>query len=143
MGGVQLGCKKTVIFSLKALGNQIKRHMDGSITGMQYGVIKFIDSHEGNRDIFQKDIELEFNIRRSTATGILQLMEQKGLIVREPVNYDARLKKLVTTATAQAVKHDIISKFEALEKQIRTDISEEELETFFNIVDKISKNLEC
>lgn len=31
-------------------------------------------------------------------TGILQLMEKNGFLLREPVAYDARLKKLVLTA---------------------------------------------
>jgi len=137
-----LGHKKTVIFLLKCFSNQIKRYMDGSLTGMQFGVIKFIDSHEGKQDIFQKDIELEFNIRRSTATGILQLMEQKDLIIREGVSYDARLKKLVTTAHGKQLKQDFIEKFEALEKKIKMDISDEEIETFLKIVNKMSDNLE-
>ena len=32
-----------------------------------------------NKDIYQKDIEKEFKIRRSTASGILQLLEKKRL----------------------------------------------------------------
>ena len=35
--------------------------------------------------MFQRDVEAEFNIRRSTATGILQLMEKNGFLLREPV----------------------------------------------------------
>ncbi len=35
------------------------------------------------KEIFQKDIEAEFNIRRSTATGILKLMEKNGFINRQ------------------------------------------------------------
>ena len=34
---------------------------------------------------------------RSTVTGVVKLMERKGLIRRESVSSDARLKKLVLT----------------------------------------------
>ena len=52
-----------------------------------------------NRDtpVFQRDIEREFSITRSTVTNILQLMERKGYIERRSVPQDARLKQLVLT----------------------------------------------
>ena len=137
-----LDSKKMVVYSLKALSNQIKRTLDGPLTGMQYGVIKFIDTQEGQRDIFQKDIEAEFNIRRSTATGILKLMEQKELIKRQSVTYDARLKKLVITPEARQLKKGLVEQFEALEEQIKADISEDELALFFDILKRMSNNLE-
>ncbi len=36
-----------------------------------------------DRDVFQKDIEEAFNITRSSVTGVVKLMEQKGYIRRE------------------------------------------------------------
>lgn len=47
--------------------------------------------------VFQRDIEREFSITRSTVTNILQLMERKGYIERRSVPQDARLKQLVLT----------------------------------------------
>ena len=41
-----------------------------------------------------------FGMSRSTATGILQLMEKNGLILRESVASDARLKSLIPTEKA-------------------------------------------
>ena len=42
-----------------------------------------------DRDVFQKDIEEAFNITRSSVTGVVKLMEQKGYIRRESVAGDA------------------------------------------------------
>ena len=85
---------------IRVLSNLIKRCMDDGMppetTGMQGWIIGFLHRNE-DRDMFQRDVEAEFNIRRSTATGILQLMEKNGFLLREPVAYDARLKKLVLT----------------------------------------------
>ena len=53
--------------------------------------------------IIRKDIEEEFQIRKSTVTGILQLMEKNGFIYRESVEKDARLKRIVPTKKAEAV----------------------------------------
>lgn len=52
------------------------------LTAMQKHVLKFILLETLHSDIYQKDIEEEFQIRKSTATGILQLMEKKGFIYR-------------------------------------------------------------
>ena len=49
------------------------------------------------KDVYQKDIEEHFNITRSSVSGIVKLMEQKGYILRQSVQGDARLKKLSLT----------------------------------------------
>ena len=66
------------------------------LTAIQCIVLDYLYEN-GARDVFQRDLEVEFQIRRSTVTGILQGMERRGLISRQPVEQDARLKKLVLT----------------------------------------------
>ena len=94
--------EKLVGFEIKTVHNLLKRDFDklpihdkfNNLTGVQKWVVAYLSEHEGE-DVFQRDLEEEFSIRRSTATGILQLMEKNDLIIRQPVSYDARLKKLV------------------------------------------------
>lgn len=43
-------------------------------------------AHNSDRDVFQRDLEERFNVRRSTVSNILSLMEKKGLIKRESVD---------------------------------------------------------
>lgn len=93
-------------------------------------------------DIFQKDFEQEFNIRRSTASNILSLMEKNGLIKRVSVSYDKRLKKIVLTEKALEMQDKLEVVFGNLEQVIVKDISEEELEIFFSVLKKINNNLE-
>ena len=108
---------------IRVLSNLIKRCMDDGMppetTGMQGWIIGFLHRNE-DRDMFQRDVEAEFNIRRSTATGILQLMEKNGFLLREPVAYDARLKKLVLTPKALAVHEGVISRIRATEASPKT-----------------------
>ena len=122
---------------IRVLSNLIKRCMDDGMppetTGMQGWIIGFLHRNE-DRDMFQRDVEAEFNIRRSTATGILQLMEKNGFLLREPVAYDARLKKLV--------HEGVISRIRATEARITKDVTPEELEQFFAITAKFRRNLE-
>lgn len=50
-----------------------------NLTSVQIWILNFLFRNEG-RDVFQKDIEAEFNTRRSTATELLKQMEKNGLI---------------------------------------------------------------
>ncbi len=134
---------------IKILSNYIKRNLDSAaaqvplknITGTQIQIISYI-YHEAKSDVFQKDIETKYSIRRSTATGILQLMEKNGLVTREPVDYDARLKKIVLTEKAHTIsKQAKLNVFE-LEKRLTKGISTEELAVFRSIIWKMKVNLE-
>lgn len=140
--------EKMVGFEIKTVHNLLKRDFEKllnnekmkNITGVQKWVIGYLSEHEGE-DVFQRDLEEEFSIRRSTATGILQLMEKNDLIVRVPVSYDARLKKLVLTQKALDIQYEINREIQAHDKKLRNGISEEELEVFFKVMNKIKRNL--
>lgn len=140
---------KYVGFQIRIVSNLIKRKIDnlitdelnGNITRIQGWIIDYIHRNK-DRDIFQKDIEEEFSIRRSTATIILKSMEKNNLITRSSVSYDARLRKIELTEKAININKNfrkIISRFE--EKLIE-ELSQEEIDTFFDILGKIKMNLE-
>ena len=98
--------------------------------------------HNRHKDIFQKDFEKEFDIRRSTASNILSLMEKNGLIKRQSVPDDARLKKIILTEKAVEIHNEIEASFDKMEKDISEGISQDEMEAFLLTVDKIRKNIE-
>nr|WP_242597333.1 MarR family winged helix-turn-helix transcriptional regulator [Desemzia sp. C1] len=108
---------------------------------MQSRIIGFIHSRQ-DQDVFQKDIEELLKIRRSTATGMLNTLEKKGLIERQPVSHDARLKKLVITPKGIEFSKKAAECIQSVERKVRSGLSEEELETFFNVLSKIRKNIE-
>jgi DNA-binding MarR family transcriptional regulator len=134
---------------IKILANHIKRNLDSAasfgplynLTGTQIQIIGYI-YHSPKGDIFQKDIETKFSIRRSTATGILQLMEKNELITREPVEYDARLKKIVLTEKALAVSRQAHHNVTELEERMTKGLSAEELAVFRSLIWKMRANLE-
>lgn len=119
--------------------SDLKKTVD-EITGTNGWIIGYLAENQ-NKDIFQRDIEEVFSVRRSTVSNIIQLMEKKGLIKREYVNSDARLKKIVLTEKSLKL-HKMINKYMTeQEEKIRKDISDEELEIFFNVLEKIVNNV--
>ena len=128
------------------LSNQLKRHFllpdeDSSLTHMQRNILHFILFASIHGEIYQKDIEEEFQIRKSTATGILQLMEKNGFIRRESVARDARLKKLLPTEKSLALRNDILQNIQKVEQKMVNGIPEKELEMCMNTLQKMSQNL--
>lgn len=95
-----------------------------------------------DKKIFQKDIEKEFSINRSTVTNILKLMEKKGYIVRKCVENDARLKKLELTEKGIQLYKDISSTIDILDKETLKGIDENDLKIFYKVLNQIRKNSE-
>lgn len=140
--------ERTVGFEVRSLNNLIKRDVERSeifnmcrTTGLHGWAIKyFYDNRE--KDIFQRDFEERFSIRRSTASKMLGLMEKKGLIERQSVSSDARLKKIVLTEKAVQLHERITQDILEREKRLLAGISPEKLEIFYEVIDTIKANLE-
>ncbi|MBR1931072.1 MAG: MarR family transcriptional regulator [Lachnospiraceae bacterium] len=141
---------RSIGFELKIVNNLIRRKLDSTfqedgmeeLAGIQGPVLGYIHRFGAERDIFQKDIEREFNIRRSTATVMLQHLEQKGYVIRQPVEHDARLKKILLTAKAVEHNEMIHKRIQEFNAQLEAGITEKEREQFFGILRKIEENLQ-
>ena len=103
-------------------------------------ILGFLARHAGE-DVFQKDIEAEFRISRSTVTSIMQVMEKNELIERFPVAYDSRLKKVCLTPHGLEMHKLSVAVINETEKQTCRDLSAEELQKFFEIAKRIEQNL--
>lgn len=132
---------------INTLSHQLRRQMcireeeDSLTTNMQRLILHFILFQSLQRDIYQKDIEKEFQIRRSTATGTLQILEKNGFITREPVKRDARLKKLVPTEKAKGVRKHILDNIRYIEALLAKGIPEERLSVCREVLEQMSENL--
>ena len=143
-----MGKEHTIGFEIRTRANMIRREANsrpamqdaGNLTGMHGWVIGYLYERR-EEEVFQRDLEIEFNIRRSTVTGILQLMERNGLILRLPVPQDARLKRLVLTEKAISLHEKVILEIHEVESKLRHGLSEEELSAFFRTIDRIKANL--
>ena len=129
---------------ISKLSNKLRRRMDTlssreHFSGSQGRTLHFLLAQTG--DVFQKDIEEEYSIRPSTASEMLKQMEQRGLIRRETVPYDNRLKKVVLTDQALAYRQQVRQELTQLEETLIQGISPEEMEVFFRVVEKMMDNL--
>ncbi len=112
-----------------------------NLTAMHGWTISYLYKNQ-DKDMFQKDFERAFSIRKSTASRILKSMESNGLITRHSVPYDSRLKKIVLTEDALKIHDSIMIRRAMLEQKLLTGIPEEKLEVFFEVMDAMKENIE-
>lgn len=139
---------KTIGFRARTLYLAIKRAVDGAKNNKGNGctnthgwVIGYLYDNR-RRDVYQKDIEKQFGVRRPTMTEILKLMEKNGLVERVRDEQDARLKKIKLTPLALEIHEKHERDIDNFERYIRQGISEREMNVFFEVMDKISANIE-
>ena len=114
---------------------------DIGLTPMQKHILKFILLETMQKDLYQKDIEEEFQIRKSTVTGYVQLMEKNGYLTRESVKGDARKKRLVPTEKAEGLRQAILEDIKLSEKRMEKGIPEEDVITCKHVLYQVLQNL--
>lgn len=125
------------------VSNQMKHYLHRAaesegISGSQSRILHFLANESGERDIYQKDVEDFFCLRRSTVTQNLQGMEKKGLITRTSVSKDARLKKLVLTEQGAELEKRIHDKVLYMERCLSEGLTGEERRDFRSVLLKMS-----
>lgn len=111
------------------------------ITISQLRVIAYI-SHHGKQPVYQKTLEEQFDIRRSSVTGLLQNMEKSGLLVRRPSKTDGRIKIVSLTAKGKKLDEELQSYVHGLESDMMKDFSEEEKTLLWNFLQRMLENLD-
>ena len=105
-------------------------------TPMHGWIIEYLYRHR-DEPVFQRDIEREFSITRSTVTNILQLMERKGYITRQSVEQDARLKQLVLTEKGRQFHEDTMRAFHQTDEYVAGLLTEEENTELLRLLNKL------
>ena len=128
---------------ISKLSNKLRRKIDAfssreNLSGSQGRVLHFILAQTGN--VFQKDIE-EYSLRPPTATELLKKMEHDGLIHREAMPNDARMKRIVVSEKALQYRDMVIADITHLEDELTCGISSTDMDTFFRVIEKMLDNI--
>lgn len=127
----------------EALDREFSASGETRLTSVQAHVMGYLNMQDelGNV-VYQKDIEQVFHIQRSTATGILKLLEQRGSIRRESEEKDARLKRITVTEKARQTKKRVDNTIEGVEKRLVKGLTKEEINTYIELTERMRRNLE-
>lgn len=131
---------------IQIVSRQLKRNMDEtlngySVTGVQSMIIGYIYKKSKKGEVFAKDIEEEFEMRKASVAGIVQLMENNGLIIRKAKQGDCRLKSIVLTPKALQIEKIAKKQIDTTEKEMVKEMTKEEQEIFLKLLKKASYSL--
>ena len=131
-------CKRHIGKELGNLTNRIRRYIDNEtakygMTHTQTMIIRFLKNNS-DRAVFQRDIEKEFDIRRSSVTSVLQLMEKNGFITRTASDSDARLKQIHLTDKGRTAVEKTRVALRKMDTKLSSCITEEEKELLFDVI---------
>ena len=108
---------------------------------VSYGwILKYLE-HTKDRPVYQRDIERQFHLARSTVTTMMKSLEGRGYIKRQSVESDARLKKIVLTEKGEEYLRLSEEVFDELNGRIRAILSEDEQKKLRSILVKINDGL--
>ena len=134
---------------IRIISNLMRRRLDSSavmtrsknITGTGGWLLGYLYANR-DRDIYQRDVEKEFSIRRATSSKVITRLEDKGFVRRESVDCDARLKKLVLTEEGIKIQRDVCRELDDFDEKLISVLTEDEQKTLFELLGKIKDSLE-
>lgn len=139
-----------VSLQIKKLDNQILRRIHSlydrrklqECTLQNMWVTDFLFHKEQQEEpVFQRDVEEEFAINRATASKMLALMEEKGLIRRVSDARDGRRKELRLEPAGRELQQRYSTIREELEQQLVSGFSPEELDQLRRFLARMQANL--
>lgn len=122
---------------VRSLLDQEKLELLPSPTQMQ--IIEYIINSD--EEVLQCDLEKAIKLRRATISGVLKTMEKKNLITRVISSKDARVKKIILSDKTKKMYLESKAKLEALEELITSNISDNEINIFLEVINKMQENL--
>ena len=125
----------------RKLEAKVKEQGIDEVTLTHGWIIRFLYENR-DRDIYQKDIEKYFLVGRSTVANSIKLMEKRGVVRREFVECDARLKKVILTEKGMQAHETIEAVIEGLNASLLDGIEEEDAKVFLKVIRKIRENVE-
>ena len=112
-----------------------------SATAMHGWMIGYL-YHRKGEEVFQKDMEADFHMAKSSVTAALQGLEKGGYIKRVPVERDGRLKKIVLTQEGERFHQTVEVAILDMEQHLTDGLDSEQITMFFATLDQIKSNLE-
>lgn len=107
---------------------------------LQGRIMDYLVLHQG-KEVFQKDLEKDLNVSKATVSSALFTMEKNNIVKRTTSKDDARSKQIVVTEESIRVHENMKIVFDNLDKELTKNMSTDEIEAFFNTIEKLRKNL--
>ena len=110
------------------------------VTPVQTHTLLYLHRHQGQA--FQHEVIQHLSVKPSTANGILDRMEEKGLVTRSVSDRDARRRLITLTEKGAKLEEQLHRAFHETEEMMMEGLSGEERELLFSCLERVIQNLE-
>lgn len=136
-----------VYSALQDLQLSAERYMRNNITdsnitdeaGSNGWIIKYI--FLSKRAVYQRDLEKEFGINRSSASKSVDALVERGLVIREHIPEDGRLKKLTLTEKGQKIAEQFAARESCADKALTNGLSISDKKLLASLIGRMKINL--
>lgn len=134
---------------LRALDNRIMRYMEqrfraidrDMVTGTNGWILAYL-LENAHRDVYQRELEQEFGVTRSTVSKVITLMEQKGLVERCLDEHDARQRRLRLTKDAMIITRELDTEGKRLNERLLRGFDANEIEKLQDYMNRMMRNMQ-
>ncbi len=128
---------------MREVEGSVTREVDAELSGSQARTLHFIAYRSEEGVVCQRDIEEAFDLKPSSVSLLLRNMEQRGLILRQSVEGDGRLKSVHLTPEAKELSQRLVDTLVGMETVVSRGVTPEEREVFLAVIEKIHINLKA
>ncbi len=107
---------------------------------LQLAILAYLTENE-DKVIYQKDLEVEFEISKAAISDVLNSMENNNMIMKIQEENDARKKRVVLTDESHRIYNEMAKTKKETNASILKDISQEELNKFLEVTEKLKENM--
>lgn len=110
------------------------------LTSVQFAAL---DAIRANPGIDQASVASLIAYDRATIGGVIDRLEQKGLITREVSKKDRRARELALSTAGQALYTQILPLIQALQSDILTGLTDTEKQSLLSLIAKTTNSVEA
>ena len=110
------------------------------VTPAQTHVLLYLNDRGGQAP--QGEVTAFLRVRPSTANGIIDRLEEKGMVARTVSGRDARRRLITLTCRGQEQQALFRETFQTVEDLMLRGFSQEETEQFYSLLERVIQNLE-
>ncbi len=133
-----------IIRQMMCTNRGIRRFMDAvteslKLSTSQGRILIYIEGK--NKEVTAQEIASEFNMKRSTVSEHIKLLENLGYVIRIDASLDKRKKWIHITSAGKEIVKEMKIRFNKNEKYLESLLTEDEQKIFVEILKKIRMKL--
>lgn len=130
---------------IKLINEKIKQHLndrlkENNLTLSQFMVLKYLKQHD-NEKVSQKELAQAVQVTHPTMIGLIDRLEEKGMVSRQVDGNDRRYRYIRLTDMGRQYLNQSKQDAEAMDSALVRNFTQEEVAVLKSLLDKVYENI--